>query len=298
MQLRHILVATDRSDVSRNALRVALALAQRAGARVTVMTTIPARVTVPDETGSALARLEQWMDPELRGAPPEVAVGLGVTFGIPGVEICRFADEHEVDLIVVGRKQRSQATRLLVGDTADAVARRSRTPCLFVPLGVSAPERVLVALDGSRRGLTVLRAACSFAGAVGARLDAVTVEPARADEPPELAALVPTGRSDALRETIAELAECAPAARRAGGTRGPARAGCGDAARGDRGDGRGRAGPRLPPGRAARRARGREHRPPPDAQRRVRGAHGSVLNPISLSRTPGGSHVPPHTRPP
>lgn len=212
MELRHILVATDRSDVSRNALRVALALAQRAGARVTVMTTIPARVTVPDETGSALARLEQWMDPELRGAPPEVAVGLGVTFGIPGVEICRFADEHEVDLIVVGRKQRSQATRLLVGDTADAVARRSRTPCLFVPLGVSAPERVLVALDGSRRGLTVLRAACSFAGAVGARLDAVTVEPARADEPPELAALVPTGRSDALRETIAELAECAPAA--------------------------------------------------------------------------------------
>ena len=212
MQLRHILVATDRSDVSRNALRVALTLAHRAGARVTVMTTISARVTVPDETGSALARLEQWMDPELRGAPPEVAVGLGVTFGIPGVEICRFADEHEVDLIVVGRKQRSQATRLLVGDTADAVARRSRTPCLFVPLGVSAPERVLVALDGSRRGLTVLRAACSFAGAVGARLDAVTVEPARPDEPPELAALVPTGRSDALRETIAELAECAPAA--------------------------------------------------------------------------------------
>ena len=212
MQLRHILVATDRSDVSRNALRVALTLAHRAGARVTVMTTISARVTVPDETGSALARLEQWMDPELRGAPPEVAVGLGVTFGIPGVEICRFADEHEVDLIVVGRKQRSQATRLLVGDTADAVARRSRTPCLFVPLGVSAPERVLVALDGSRRGLTVLRAACGFAGAVGARLDAVTVEPARADEPPELAALIPTGRSDALRETIAELAECAPAA--------------------------------------------------------------------------------------
>lgn len=211
MQLRHILVAADQSDVSRNALRVALTLAHRAGARVTVMTTIPARVTVPDETDSALARLEQWMDPELRGAPAEVAVGLGVTFGIPGVEICRFADEHDADLIVVGRKQRSQATRLLVGDTADAVARRSRTPCLFVPLGVSAPERVLVALDGSRRGLTVLRAACEFAGAVGARLDAVTVEPARPDEPPELAALVPTGRSSALRETIAELADCAPA---------------------------------------------------------------------------------------
>jgi universal stress protein A len=213
LTLRHILVAADQSDTSRNALRVALTLAQRAGARLTVMTTVPPRAG--EEAASTLARLEQWMEPELRGAPPEVAVGLGVTFGIPGVEICRFADEHEVDLIVVGRKQRSQATRLLVGDTADAVARRSRTPCLFVPLGVPAPERVLVALDGSRRGLAVLRAACGFAGAVGARLDAVTVEPERPDEPAELAALVPTGRStalrDALRETIAQLAGCAPA---------------------------------------------------------------------------------------
>jgi hypothetical protein len=220
MELRHILVATDQSDTSRNALRVALTLAHRAGARVTVMTTVPARApstlvlagrSIEADSGPALARLEQWMDAELRAAPPVASIGLGVTFGIPGVEICRFADEHDVDLIVVGRKQRSQATRLLVGDTADAVARRSRTPCLFVPLGVSAPERVLVALDGSRRGLSVLRAACGFAGAVQARLEAVTVEPERPDEPPALAALLPSSRSDALRDTIAQLADCAPA---------------------------------------------------------------------------------------
>jgi nucleotide-binding universal stress UspA family protein len=222
MQLRHILVATDQSDTARTALRVALTLANRAGARVTVMTTIPAQhPTSPGPAGVSgdpaasrgpvLARLEQWMDPEVRAAPPVHSVGLGVTFGIPGVEICRFADDHQVDLIVVGRKQRSQATRLLVGDTADAVARRSRTPCLFVPLGSPAPEHVLVALDGSRRGLTVLRAACDFAKAVSATLRAVTVEPVRPDEPPELAELIPSGRSDALRETIAQLADCEPA---------------------------------------------------------------------------------------
>jgi nucleotide-binding universal stress UspA family protein len=221
MQLRHILVATDQSDTARSALRVALTLANRAGARVTVMTTISAHATSPvpalvsddpaASSGPVLARLEQWMDPEVRAAPPVHSVGLGVTFGIPGVEICRFADDHQVDLIVVGRKQRSQATRLLVGDTADAVARRSRTPCLFVPLGSPAPERLLVALDGSRRGLTVLRAACDFAGAVAASLHAVTVEPVRPDEPPELAELIPSGRSDALRETIAQLGNCEPA---------------------------------------------------------------------------------------
>jgi len=221
MQLRHILVATDQSDTARSALRAALALAGRAGARLTVMTTIPAHAPSPTpalvsgdpaaSSGPVLARLEQWMDPEVRAAPTVHSVGLGVTFGIPGVEICRFADDHQADLIVVGRKQRSQATRLLVGDTADAVARRSRTPCLFVPLGSPAPEHLLVALDGSRRGLTVLRAACDFAGAVAASLRAVTVEPLRADEPPELADLVPSGRSDALRETIAQLADCRPA---------------------------------------------------------------------------------------
>jgi len=211
MQLRHILVPTDQSDTSRNALRVALALAARAGARVSVMTTVGGQAGWGDADDPAVLaeRLKHWVEPELqRGAP---APTVSVTFGIPGVEICRFADEHEVDLIVIGRKHRSQATRLLVGDTADAVARRSRVPCLFVPLGAGAPERLLVALDGSRRSLTVLRAACDFSSATGISFRATTVEPAHPDEPAQLAALVPSGRSDALREAVEQLALCGSA---------------------------------------------------------------------------------------
>lgn len=221
MRIRHILVATDESDTARNALRAALVLAHRASARVTVLTTVPAFAPVGAEvmlagagrapdTGRVLASLEQWMDVELGAGPAVDSVGLGVTFGIPGVEICRFADEHDVDLIVVGRKRRSQATRLLIGDTADAVARRSGVPCLFVPLGSGAPTRLLVALDGSRRGAVVLRTACEFADSIRCELWAVTVEAVRQDEPAELASCIPTGLSRALEATIAQLAECRP----------------------------------------------------------------------------------------
>ena len=54
-------------------------------------------------------------------------------YGLPGIEIGRFAEHVRADLLVLGRKQRSRGQRLLLGDTADAVARRSRIPCLFVP---------------------------------------------------------------------------------------------------------------------------------------------------------------------
>ncbi len=217
MQLRHVLVPTDQSDTSRNALRAALALAGRAGAQVTVMTTLGGQAGWGDAHDADLLarRLADWVEPELArtsAPPPKIAV----TFGIPGVEICRYADEHDVDLIVVGRKHRSQATRLLVGDTADAVARRSRVPCLFVPLGAGAPGHLLVAVDGSRRSLTVLRTACAFASAAGISFHAATVEPSYSDEPDALAALVPTSRSDALRAAVEQLARCGAAHEPAG----------------------------------------------------------------------------------
>lgn len=160
MNLNYIVAATDSSEASRHAVAVARALADRTGARISVMT------AVPKGRGAAVAAG--------RGAP--VDDGAEVIVGLPGIEIPRFAEETGADLLVLGRKTRSQAERLLLGDTADSVARRSRVPCLFVPDGASRFERVLAALDGSRRGAAVLDAACGFSLAVGGELAAVTVE--------------------------------------------------------------------------------------------------------------------------
>lgn len=226
MQLQHILAASDESDAGRQAVRTALDLASRMAARVTVVrveATSPAMVGVAagygsldaDEDHPAVERLRRWLEADVLQRDEAARVRLGVAFGIPGIEICRSAERLGADLLVLGRKRHSERARLLLGDTADAVARRSRFPCLFVPPEPGELRNLLVALDGSDRGMSVLHGACSFARAVGARLQVVTVERGSADEPWHLAASLPATRSSALqarvlaafrREGIPELA--------------------------------------------------------------------------------------------
>jgi nucleotide-binding universal stress UspA family protein len=208
--LEHIVVAADETAASRNAIRTALSWAAQAGARVTIINvSAPGAVPVLAGAGAlphrdqrsspALDSIQRWLLPELGREPswpvPEVAMAVG----IPGIEIARFADETSADLLVVGRKQRSAAARLLVGDTADAVARRSRVPCLFVPTPLEVPTTMLAALDGSPRCLSVVAATRSIAQSLHASLELVSVEPAQKDEPSELAHALPTAGTVNLR---------------------------------------------------------------------------------------------------
>jgi nucleotide-binding universal stress UspA family protein len=186
MLLRHIVVAADESEAGRSAVRAGRDLAERASARLTVMRVVP-KESWPllgsalrgdagaDVAATALERLQHWLEPELLPNSP-VPVQLGIAFGLPGIEICRFGEQRGADLLVLGRKHRSAVARLLVGDTADAVIRRSRLPCLFVEQGALPLSQLLVALDGSDRGMRVYAAARTFAQAVGLRLTVVTVE--------------------------------------------------------------------------------------------------------------------------
>jgi len=198
--LRHIVVATDESEAGRSAVRAGLNLAERAAARLTVMRVVPVEslpllgsaldgVVGPDGAATALERLQRWVHAEL-GPDCPVPVELGIAFGVPGIEICRFAEQRRADLLVLGRKHRSAVTRLLVGDTADAVIRRSRVPCLFVEQGALPLSQLLVALDGTDRGMRVYAAAREFAHALGVTLTVVTVEsrdqPRAADAVPPL----------------------------------------------------------------------------------------------------------------
>jgi nucleotide-binding universal stress UspA family protein len=196
VQLRHIVVATDESEAGRSAVRAGLDLAVRASARLTVMRVVPVE-TKPLFGATALERLERWLQAELQDGHA-VRVELGIASGLPGIEICRFAEQRGADLLVLGRKHRSAVARLLVGDTADAVIRRSRTPCLFVEQESLKLSRVLVALDGSERGMRVFGAARSFAEAVGATIAVVTVEDVHAPNLPDPVPPLPLTRSSRL----------------------------------------------------------------------------------------------------
>jgi nucleotide-binding universal stress UspA family protein len=213
MTLQRIVVAVDESDAGRWAARAALDLAARSGAEVTVLHTVamPSRPVLAGTGGVAAEagppevphleaeRLGRWLAPELAALEHRPVVSLAIACGVPSIEICRYAEEMGAHLVVLGRKHRSAKTRLLIGDTADAVARRSRLPCLFVPAGSLPVRRILAALDGTDRGLAVLTAANALAGATSAELRTVTVE-----APPsgETTAAPPLARSTQLEQRL------------------------------------------------------------------------------------------------
>jgi nucleotide-binding universal stress UspA family protein len=216
MNLHHILAAADESEAGHQAVRSAIDLAAHARADVTVMRAVPVgamavaagATEASDFAGVGIERpsiqdLHQWIRTALRTQrePPHVEVGIAA--GVPAIEICRLAERRQADLLVLGRKQRSQLGRLLLGDTADAVARRSTIPCLFVPPNSGPFRQVLVALDGSERGMLVLRGALGFALGAGASLRMMTVEAGPPDEQNELG--LPVTRSARLERELQAL---------------------------------------------------------------------------------------------
>lgn len=215
MEFRHLVVAVDETDAGRSAVRTGLDLAARAGARLTIMTVTPAaaHVRVPHGGGAGdsaiLEHMSHWLEHDLQAAPAGLNVELGCAHGIPSVEICRFAENRRADLLILGRKPRTAAARLLVGDTADAVARRSQVASLYVPPRVEPLKRILVALDGTERGFVVFRAAATLASAIGAGIQPVIVEPAQNGD----AAPIPSSRTLALMSQLDRLST--PADRKA-----------------------------------------------------------------------------------
>lgn len=79
--------------------------------------------------------------------------------GSPGPEIAQWAEEHAVDLIVMGSRGRTGRMNVLLGSVAQAVLAECRTPVLLIRRD-AAPRRgslrVGLALDGSEHSRTAL----------------------------------------------------------------------------------------------------------------------------------------------
>lgn len=124
LRLSQILFATDYSDASRAAARMAAALARQFDARLHVVHVVPP-VTDPGPAGAmptAVAELGHGFN-----------VVTAIVHGHPGKEIVAYASRNAIDLIVMGTHGRSGIARALLGSVAAIVVRCAACPVLTVP---------------------------------------------------------------------------------------------------------------------------------------------------------------------
>jgi nucleotide-binding universal stress UspA family protein/uncharacterized membrane protein YfcA len=161
---RHILLATDGSEYSEGAIRVAAALARRNDARLFI-----ASIAVYNpEYASTVPGLEQVaLDQAGRNVAGAVQAAAGIEHDVVIAEaedpyrgIVDAANEDRADLIVMGRRGKRGLARAMVGDATARVIGHAPCNVLVAPRGAAEWHKcILVATDGSRHGDAAARLA-------------------------------------------------------------------------------------------------------------------------------------------
>jgi nucleotide-binding universal stress UspA family protein len=157
LSLRTLLAATDLTDASLHAVRIAAELARLAGARLHV---VHAAAEPDAEAGRVLAgRLREV------GVMPERLASVRVEREPAHAAVVRRADEVEADAIVLGPHGGDG-----LGSTADRVVRTAGVPCLVLPGPLRLPlGRVLAPVDLSAASRGSLLAALTWTSALRRR---------------------------------------------------------------------------------------------------------------------------------
>jgi nucleotide-binding universal stress UspA family protein len=143
MEFHHILVPTDFSEFSKQALKSALDLAQTFGAKLLLLHVVepppyPIEGLVPSQLGAnLLADLERQASNELAALLPEaqglqVEIARRVSIGIPYRKIVEVAAEEKIDLIVMTTHGRTGITHMVMGSVAERVVRTAPCPVLSI----------------------------------------------------------------------------------------------------------------------------------------------------------------------
>jgi nucleotide-binding universal stress UspA family protein len=142
LSMKTILVAYDDTEPSRRALDRAATLAEAFGSQVLVTSIAPLHYSTPrltltvKERGEGLAAREE--DSQQAQAILQergIAADALVARGDPASAIARLAEEHDVDLVVVGTRELGALQRLLGQSVSQAVSRRVRCDLLIVHPG-------------------------------------------------------------------------------------------------------------------------------------------------------------------
>lgn len=132
LAIRNILVATDFSPFSDQAIRAALALARHFGATLHLLHVVHHAA----ERAAALDRLGALAEAQADGVPFTASVAVGR----PAPEIVRYAAREQMDLIVVGTHGRTGLAHAVMGSVAEAVVRTALCQVLTIRLRAPAGE--------------------------------------------------------------------------------------------------------------------------------------------------------------
>lgn len=178
-----ILVAFDASPSSENALRQAMALADREHSWIKVLAVVPSYEGELELVGvrNVEAALKGPVEGLVRSAraiagPDSPNLITNVEQGEAYEKIVDVADNENCDLIVMGRRGLRHLERMLIGSVTERVIGHTRRDVLVVPRDSSIElENIVVATDGSAYGDAAVKRALYFADEYGASLTAVTV---------------------------------------------------------------------------------------------------------------------------
>jgi nucleotide-binding universal stress UspA family protein len=238
---RVIMVPTDGTGFDREAIRVALRIAERTGAKVKLVRvlgtgsflavavaaegTAVATEIVRSERDRALGELYA-LAAECR-ALSNVDIGVDLHAG-PVTDVLEdYARRHEVDLIVISTHGRSGLARMSLGSVTDSLIRHTSIPVLVVkpptsylnPQAGKAFTHVVVPLDGSSLAEQILPPIVSLASVEGADMTLLHVIRAQPPAPREITSSGPAWWEKNIKSAQSYLERVSRQLRRRAGLR-------------------------------------------------------------------------------
>jgi nucleotide-binding universal stress UspA family protein len=136
MIIKRILCPVDFSEFSHAANEYTSMLAKSTGARIIFLHTYlpeplygsPSLFDASQKERQILKKMEETYAPTIK----EIIASYTVEFGTPADCIVHYANEYEIDMIVIGTHGRTGLQRVVMGSVAEAVVRKADCPVLAI----------------------------------------------------------------------------------------------------------------------------------------------------------------------
>ncbi|MEF8839342.1 MAG: universal stress protein [Haloarculaceae archaeon] len=208
-----LLVPLDGSDESVRALEQAVALARAVDASLHVLTVVDVNdLGTAADVDPALEAAASMLEDRLATVDvSDLPTTTAVEQGIPDESIRTYADEHDIDLVVMGTHGRTGVRRFVLGSVTEKVVRLSDVPVLVVRVteeGRTVPyEDILVPTDGSEGATATVDQAATLAAAFDATVHVVSVVDSAATTVEGGWSVMLDNLEDAAADTVESLAD-------------------------------------------------------------------------------------------